>query len=96
MADKALSEGEEDERIFTENTHKPIGRKTSFVQAIMVADSAIIDSVKSESSLEDEMTSKQSTASEQQQIVKSEYEAFDDFDFDMDDLNMQITQNTTI
>ena len=42
------------------------------------------------------MTSKQSTASEQQQIVRSEYEAFDDFDFDMDDLNMQITQNTTI
>ena len=82
--------------MFTENMQKPIGRKTSFVQAIMVADSAIIDSVKSESSLEDEMTSKQSTASEQQQIVRSEYEAFDDFDFDMDDLNMQITQNATI
>ena len=28
--------------------------------------------------------------------MKSEYEAFDDFDFDMDDINMQITQNTTI
>ena len=74
-----------------------MGRKTSFVQAIMVADSAIIDSVKSESSLEDEVTSnsKQSTASEQQ-IVRSEYEAFDDFDFDMDELDVQVSQNQTI
>ena len=66
-----------------------MGRKTSFVQAIMVADSAIIDSIDSEQSLEDELTSKQSTASEPQ-IMKSEYEKFDEFDFDMDELDFDI------
>ena len=66
-----------------------MGRKTSFVQAIMVADSAIIDSIDSEQSLEDELTSKQSTASEPQ-IMKSEYEKFDEFDFDMDELDFDV------
>ena len=86
LADKALSDTEADQLF---SGHKPMGRKTSFVQAIMVADSAIIDSVKYESSFEEDVTSnsKLSTASEQQ-IVKSEYEQFDDFDFDMDEFDV--------
>ena len=77
-----MKSSEQDKKAKSKLQDKPSGRRQSLIQAIMTPHS-VIDSESDESHTGSESFGRGSTTDED--LQKSEYEQFDDFDFDFDE-----------